>query len=335
MGWRFRDLPAIRWNGHEEGENVCLNSHFKFHDSVDTFQDIEKTTIEELASRPSLERSDSGSVKCTSDADAFRVGDLVVEIELDEALRRPGLVDEATLEKKWKTLIETIRAHMSRSTAVVIRRWTPELSLQFSKMSMALQFGELGMRCQWSDGCSLARNREKKVKSEYHKVTTMSEFIELAEDPTVCGNFLDGKNLNAGIPMWARPLLDSNNAWEHTMHLRFVQQAATKDHVPGIQFEDAPPEVIRSGTWTSQGWRLVTHGGYFTHFHHDCCGLGTHVMGDVGGKVWAILRAKQNACPSSVKELRKCMTNAVELSPDGRFPDADIAVVCLDAEDIM
>ena len=75
--------------------------------------------------------------------------------------------------------------------------------------------------------------------------------------------------------------------------------------------------------------------GYFTHFHHNCCGLGTYVMGDVKGKVWAILHVKQNACPSLVKERHKCIMNVVELSPDSRFPDTDIAVVCLDAKDIM
>ena len=51
-----------------------------------------------------------------------------------------------------------------------------------------------------------------------------------------------------GILMWARLLLDSNSAWEHTMHLRFIQQAVTKDHIPGIQFHDVPPEVIQAGT---------------------------------------------------------------------------------------
>lgn len=328
------DTSAIRGNRHEGGRTYAsadINSDFFL-----PVQDLETRMVKELASRPSLEGSHSGSEPCGSGPEAFRVGELLVEIELDEALRAPGCEDPDAVEKKWKVLIDRIRTYMSRSMSVVIRGWTPELNLKFSQMSMALQFGDLGMRSQWADGCRVAASRDRKGgMGEHHRITTMSEFIKLAEDPTVCGNFLDGKDVNMGGPMWAKPLLHSSIAWEHTMHLRFLKQAASKDKDPEVEFQQSPPEVIRSGTWTSLAWRLVTHAGYLTLAHFDCCGLGTYVIGNVGAKLWAVIRAKRNVCPSRLKELQKCLENAADLSPEGEFSNADIATVCLEEGDVM
>lgn len=181
---------------------------------------------------------------------------------------------------------------MSQSTSVVVRGWTTELSLRLSKASMALQFGDLRFHCQWVDATLLTASRGIDEPIPYHKKTMLEIFVELAEDPTTCGNFLDGKDMNPTPPMWSKPLLDSTITWEHTMHLRFTQQAGLKKKVPALLCEEAPPSLIHSATWSSQGWRLVTHPRYLTLPHHDCCGMGAYVVGNTRAKIWAIMRPK-------------------------------------------
>ncbi|KAF8449185.1 hypothetical protein L210DRAFT_3640789 [Boletus edulis BED1] len=120
-----------------------------------------------------------------------------------------------------------------------------------------------------------------------------------------------------------------------TYHAPEVSQAASANlHFFWVVVEDAP-KVIRSGTWSSQGWRLVTHPGYLTLPHHDCCGMGTYVIGNSGAKLWAVMHPKWDVCPSSFKGLLRSLTIASELSPEDEFSDADIATVFLEEGDVM
>lgn len=294
---------------------------------------MESKIVKALAGCPSVERS--ASEPCSSDPYTFRINDLITEIELDEVLRSPHQHDANMVASKWKELVETIKSHMSRSTSVVVRGgWAPQLSLEFSKVSVAMQFGgDVGFRCQWVDGFILAANRDREKHLEnYHKTTTMARFIEQVEDTSVCGNFLDGKDMNQTPPLWAKPVFDSATAWGHTVHLRWLKGA---DEHGAPEFEENPPTAIRSETWTSQGWKLVTHPGYVTIPHHDCCGMGTYVIGNVGSKVWAVVRPKRRACATLMKDLHACMSNAMDLSEDGDFSNADVATVCLGEGDVM
>ncbi|KAG6374920.1 hypothetical protein JVT61DRAFT_3663 [Boletus reticuloceps] len=52
-----------------------------------------------------------------------------------------------------------------------------------------------------------------------HIVTSLDNFINLVTDTAICGNYLDGKDLNPCLPssLWAMPLFDSTNAWNQTM----------------------------------------------------------------------------------------------------------------------
>ena len=291
--------------------------------------------MEELARRPSLERC--ATEACSSDSEAFRVRELVIEIELDDVLRAPGDHDMQTVESSWKCLVERIRSHMSQSTSVIVRGWTPQIRLGLTQASMRLQFGNLGFRCQWLDGMLMAARRgvDEEDDIPYHKITTMAKFIELVEDTTTCGNFLDGKDMNSSPPTWAKPIFDSTTAWEHTMHLRFLQKSRSKKTEHAVRFEEAAPTVIRSATWSSQGWRLVTHPGFVTFPHHDCCGMGTYVVGNSGAKIWSVMRPKRDKCPSSLKGLKEALQNTTELTTEGNYPNADIATVCLEEGDIM
>ncbi|KAG6370433.1 hypothetical protein JVT61DRAFT_12048 [Boletus reticuloceps] len=105
------------------------------------------------------------------------------------------------------------------------------------------------------------------------------------------------------------------------MHLWFLEQAL--------------PKVIHSGTWTSQGWRLVSHPGYITLPHHDCCGMGTYVIGNAGAKIWAVMRPKCDICPSSLKGLKNHLAIAAEIDKEGVFSEMDIATICLEEGDMM
>ncbi|KAG6376671.1 hypothetical protein JVT61DRAFT_1674 [Boletus reticuloceps] len=117
---------------------------------------------------------------------------------------------------------------------------------------MSLKFRDPGMQCQWADGCITTTNRDTKKGKEAssHNITSLSEFIEKVEDLNVCGNFLDGKDMNTGTPVWAKPLIDSTITWEHTLHLRFLKQARTRNNDQEVQIEQYAPEVICSGTWS-------------------------------------------------------------------------------------
>lgn len=294
---------------------------------------MESLVVKALAASRSVESS--GSEACSSEPDAFHVKDLVVELELDEVLRTQDQHDPEIVAEKWKNLVLEITGHMSRSTSVVIRGWTPQLNLEFSKASIQMQFGgDLGFDCMWVDGLCLASNRDLKEtdRQGYHKTTTMAQFIEQAQDTSVCGNFLDGKDMNQTPPIWAKAIFDSSTAWERTAHLKWAKKAGESE--PAL-FERSAPTVIRSETWTSQGWKLATHAGYLTLPHFDCCGMGTYIIGDAGGKMWATLRPRRKSCPTQLKELQQRLSEATDISKEAKFTMADVATVCLEAGDVM
>ena len=161
----------------------------------------------------------------------------------------------------------------------------------------------------------------------------MEKFVDLIKDTNTCGNFLDGKDTNPVIPMWATPLLHSTTAWNNTMHLRFSQKLYRK--VPHVVIQRSAPTAIRSTTWSSQGWRLVTHPGFLTMPHHDCCGMCTYVIGNSGAKIWAVMRPKRKLCPDSLESLHEVYTSAADFSEEGTFCNADIVTVCLEEGDVM
>ncbi|KAH7916862.1 hypothetical protein BV22DRAFT_1052859, partial [Leucogyrophana mollusca] len=201
---------------------------------------------------------------------------------------------------------------------------------------MSLQFGDLGQRCEWSDACVSATNRElpEKEWEPTHQTTTLKTFIDLVGDPTTCGNWLDGKNLSPSPPPWVAPLLHCTNAWNQTMHVTLKEgakgQKSKKPQDP-VALQGAPT-AIRSATWTSLGWRLVTHPGAVTFAHHDCCGMATYVVGNAGCKIWAVMRPKRELCKDDMKEAFEC---AIDMSKDGRYSQADVTTVCLEDGDIM
>jgi hypothetical protein len=288
----------------------------------------------ELARRASLERS--GSQACGPEPRSFQVRDLMVEVELNPMLRSPGNYDDSDVERAWTTLIGNIRSYMADSKSVIVRGGNPVFRTRFSKVSLGLQFGTLGERCHWVDGKLFAMNRESEEGLPFHRTTTLNTFIDWVDDTSTCGNFLDGKDLDPSAPAWMKPLLDSTAAWNQTMHLRFTPKATKgKKSSPAVTIEEHEPSIIRSPTWTSQGWKLVTHPGFVTFPHHDCCGMGTYVIGTSGAKVWSVIRPKRDSCPQDIEGLSAAFQTAARMSPQGMFSGADVATVVLEAGDIM
>ncbi|KAG6376662.1 hypothetical protein JVT61DRAFT_1656 [Boletus reticuloceps] len=171
---------------------------------IRTRLNIERILVEEIVSYQSLKASDSGSELCGSSPEAFRVDELIAEIELDQVLHTPDGEDSEALESAYR--------------------------------------------------CIIATNTDVKEGKEamYHNFTSMVEFIEKVEDLNICRNFLDGKDMNAGTPVWAKPLIDSTIAWERTMHLRFLKQASMRNNDLEVEIMQEPPKVIHSRTLSSQ-----------------------------------------------------------------------------------
>ncbi|KAG8214274.1 hypothetical protein J3R82DRAFT_9218 [Butyriboletus roseoflavus] len=298
----------------------------------DVEKDREGRVVRELARRCSLEGS--GSERCGPEGDSFRKGELAVEMELDPLLRNGVDEDAEGVELAWEKMIKEIEEKLAESTTVVVRGCTSGMRLRFSKGSMGLQFGDLGQRCQWVDGVLYAADQDLPESQGIHKTTSLQRFIDLVQDTTTCGNFLDGKDLNPSTPTWATPLLHSSIAWNHTMHVRFTK-APRKKKEPILKVEERGPHVIRSSTWTSQGWRLITHSGFVTFPHHDCCGMGTYVVGNAGAKIWAIMRPKRDRCPADLEELSSVLRTSTTLSEDGTYPGSDVVTICLEEGDVM
>ncbi|KAG6372926.1 hypothetical protein JVT61DRAFT_6960 [Boletus reticuloceps] len=101
-----------------------------------------------------------------------------------------------------------IQQHLVQSTSVVVRGWTPTLPLRFSKKFLAHQVSNLGQRCQWIKGIWFANRDKASEETSYHEVTSLERFLDLIDDPNVCGNFLDSKNVNLSPPAWMHPLND-------------------------------------------------------------------------------------------------------------------------------
>ncbi|KAG9309152.1 hypothetical protein JVU11DRAFT_10862 [Chiua virens] len=242
--------------------------------------------------------------------------------------------DEERIQSTWTHLTDQIRSFLRESTSVVVRGWTPELSMTLSKQNMLNRFGDLGQRCQWVDGSIVAANRESETTVDVHKTTTLKQFVDLTESPQVCGNFLDSKDVNPNHPWWIDPLMDSTMAWNQTLYLRLTQ-TSNKRNEPRLNVTTEGPFFVPAATWSSQGWRLVTHPGFVTFPHHDCCGLCTYVVGNLGAKIWGIIRPKRTLCPTSCENLKKVFDQAAWPSQGTFFSDADVATICLEEGDVM
>ena len=170
------------------------------------------------------------------------------------------------MTRKWRNRFGSepwIRSH----SILCGQRWSWYKSVhhnwgvRFSMASMALQFGNPGQWCEWIEKTLLAASQDDlEAILPTHKVTTLQEFIDETKNTAVYSNFLDVKEMTPCPPFWATPLLQSTITWNHTMYLLFSQKAKKKT-APVVKIDDGAPRVIRVLIWSSQGWRLVTHGG--------------------------------------------------------------------------
>jgi len=93
--------------------------------------------------------------------------------------------------------------------------------------------------------------------------------------------------------------------------------------------------VICSATWSSQVWRLIIHPGFVIFPYHDCCGLGTYVIGNSGAKIWEIIHPKHDLCPSSLASLTEAFEKVTNLLKEEKFSNVEIVTVCLEESNVM
>lgn len=100
-----------------------------------------------------------------------------------------------------------------------------------------MQFEDLNYRMQWLDGTLFAASQEDPVATLTYETMTLQEFIKKMEDPTICSNFLDRKNMEPSPPPWAIFFFNSAIAWNHTMHLQISQEAKKRNKEQPVVFD--------------------------------------------------------------------------------------------------
>jgi hypothetical protein len=289
-------------------------------------QNTELEIVKDLSKRPL-----AGSHSTAITNNTCHVSDMVIVVELEDVLRNPDRYPTADVSVALQRLTEEVKTHMAHSKSVVVRGWRRDLRYDFSPLALQLHVGDLGQRAQWLEGFQFAKNRDRdeKDRDEYHKSTTLNEFIAEMANPDLCGNWLDSNNLHPNPPSFIPPLLDSTKAWNETYHLRFYSNGLKKYN---ITYDG--PAALRSSNWSSAGWRLITHPGFVTHPHHDCCGFGTYVVAEAGCKMWGVMRPKVERCGQPMRNLFTEFERMVDLI-GGVGYDCDVVTVCLEENDVM
>lgn len=94
------------------------------------------------------------------------------------------------------------------------------------------------------------------------------------------------------------------------------------------------PKVILYDMWRAQGWDILSHGGFFTDFHHDASGLSTFVFPRSGSKIWAYARIKLDCSPKERKDLFNLFEEILEDS-EHRSPSVVMGSVLIEEGDIL
>jgi hypothetical protein len=325
-------------------------------------KDVETEAVLDMASRPCLGRgpsepepglntdpgNGSGSppgpplMTPTLKSNSVQENEMVVTINLEYALRRPDDANTSNINEKLQVLLDTIHHHIANSRSVVLRGWRRDLPFDLSNLCFQQSFGDLGQPIQWQEGFQFAKNRAYPHPRSlpYHRTTTLKYFLDTVEDPTICGNWLDGKNMSPNPPSVLSPILDSTSAWNMTFNLRaYVLPKKSRSKTKAskknrLELYSEPPFVVAAANWSSPGWRLVTHPGAVTFPHNDCCGLCTYVVADAGCKIWAVMRQRQGPNQTWEEKVADYKDRIRILGDDNRF-DCDMVTVVLEEGDIM
>jgi hypothetical protein len=84
----------------------------------------------------------------------------------------------------------------------------------------------------------------------------------------------------------------------------------------------------------SEGWVLVTHGGAFTHLHHDAEGLATYVVMNCGAKIWVPISPESTSPPPDLRYLFSNMDHFIMDNDDGKKSGVG-GCILLEAGDIL
>jgi hypothetical protein len=194
-----------------------------------------------------------------------------------------------------------------------------------------------------------------------HTWSTLEEFIDLSDDPAVCGNILDAPSLRSACPYVIRYLLacffslllthqfcsriaDDSRAFELTMHDCFTTLPTRYPKNPSKPYKEPTEksqqhlvgaQVIRLSTWKIMQWNLITHAGFVTEKHKDANGMCTWVYAHVGTKIWAIVRPKYTTKHSTWTKQRELHRNIMGANTEDLSEYGDVFTTFLEKGQIL
>jgi hypothetical protein len=155
-----------------------------------------------------------------------------VIMHVPESLTRSSKIQDAQVRKNERDkFIAHIRQCISNGQAVLVKGWTPELHITFCVEDIELLRPTMTQKVQWqsniilftkysllifnwSDAMVRAATFNKDPEDpdtesddediSIYNTSTLSEFIDLADDPNTCGNLLDLPCPHQEVPSWFR-----------------------------------------------------------------------------------------------------------------------------------
>lgn len=131
-------------------------------------------------------------------------------------------------------------------------------------------------------------------------------------------------------------LADDVTSFYITRHDHYVNPKS-KSHHPSanVNPEILGPKVILYDFWRSQGWDILTHGGFVTYIHHDASGLATYVYPRSGAKIWGFVHVKTDISPKTRPELFTMFDNMLDESQKDLGDTAVMGTVLIEEGDIL
>jgi hypothetical protein len=142
--------------------------------------------------------------------------------------RAPGftVLPERDPSQPLHSLDNTVRLHLANNRCVILQGQHLDGPAIFCKDEIEAAKGSLMQQCEWQGKFNILKNcarfnsvtdaklraldRESlKLESDYHKTTTLQDFLDMSANPDICGNLLDVPSYRNPIPsvIWfVRPI---------------------------------------------------------------------------------------------------------------------------------
>jgi hypothetical protein len=162
-----------------------------------------------------------------------------------------------------------------------------------------------------------AKNFVRKKQQSIVKLMDLTEFVLDAHNTKSCGNVLDLQRLRQDAPQWIECVsqhnpshgvvyICSNSVLSDDVNVLYITRrdhyANMKNDIPTSALDKSHqgPQVILYDMWRSQGWDIITHGGFLTY---DVLGVVTFVTPRSGEKMWGIIKVRSDCSPDNMVDL--------------------------------